>query len=533
MKKIFLLALLAKSMLFAQNVKLTWSPEIELKKKEFISDIIHADKTGIYYTKAKRAGMYAAAFGARPKFETVEKLSPSFSTIFSKEVTAFEDDDIAIRSIDFAKDGFLVFLSKYSRKEGGSKYFVSNMDMNANIKGTPKEYLSITEETFAKVANTFISPSYDSTKFLVLAEREQSRHNKKEEEKVILTVFNNSGTKEWQKTIKIDGKTDGAVNIIQQQIAPNGDIYFLLKEYTTEKIKETIKDANGNKTPGYKFRVLKVTDKGATVKNFAVDLGKSYINSADIKINTQNNNLICSGFYNDQDNEVLKGLFYFEIDNTGNVTRKNNKDFPQEFVEEFKKNKGTKKDKKNNDDDDLGLSKSFTVDKVYARADGGAYLLAEFYYTYTRCYTTSSGTRCNTYYIHNDILTVNISADGTIDWFHRIPKKQTEVNIHKYSSYISTMYKDNLYVLFNDNPKNQEIEEDEKSATTANYKKAVCMLQKIDKDKNVTKKELFKNEDLEKILCPFASRVLSENTIILFADRYRDNDAKLGKIVIE
>ena len=62
------------------------------------------------------------------------------------------------------------------------------------------------------------------------------------------------------------------------------------------KIKETIKDANGNKVPGYKFRVLKATDKGATVKNYAVDLGQSYINSADIKINTQNNNLICSGF---------------------------------------------------------------------------------------------------------------------------------------------------------------------------------------------------------------------------------------------
>ena len=49
---------------------------------------------------------------------------------------------------------------------------------------------------------------------------------------------------------------------------------------------------------------------------------------------------------------MLKGLFYFEIDNGGTVIKKNNKDFPQEFVEEFKKNKGTKKDKKNNDDDE-------------------------------------------------------------------------------------------------------------------------------------------------------------------------------------
>jgi len=528
-----LIVLCIQGIVNAQNVKLTWSPEIDLKKKVFISDIIHADKSGIYFTTAKSAGMYATAFGVKPKFKTVEKLSPTFTPIYSKEVTAFDDDDYVINEMDYAKNNFLIFLNTYSRKEGGSRYYVSSMDMNANVSGSPKEYLNITEDNFAKVANLSISPSYDSTKFLVLAERVQSKKYKKEAEKVILTVFNNKGVKEWQKNIEIENKTDGSVNIMQQQIEPNGDIFFLLKEYTTDKIKETIKDANGKKIPGYKFRILKVTGNGATTKYYEVDLGNKYLNSADIKVNMQNNNLICSGFYNDQDNEVLKGLFYFEIDNSGTVIKKNTKDFPQDFVEEFKKNRGTKKDKKNNDDDDLGLSKSFTVDKVYARADGGAYLLAEFYYSYTRCYTSSSGTTCNTYYFHNDILTVNIGSDGTIDWFYRIPKRQTEVNIHKYSSYISTMYKDNLYVLFNDNPKNEDIEEDEKSANTVKFKKSVCTLQKIDKDKNVTKKELFKNEELEKILCPFKSRVLSDNVIILYADKYRDNDPKLGKIVIE
>ncbi|MBK8353760.1 MAG: hypothetical protein IPL21_19565 [Saprospirales bacterium] len=39
-------------------------------------------------------------------------------------------------------------------------------------------------------------------------------------------------------------------------------------------------------------------------------MGKLYINSADLKINTQSNNLVCSGFCNDQDNEVLKGFAF-------------------------------------------------------------------------------------------------------------------------------------------------------------------------------------------------------------------------------
>jgi hypothetical protein len=528
MKKIILILLFIPLLIQAQTVKLTWSNEIENKKKVFISDIIHADNTGIYYTTAERHGGLYGAF--RPTmFNAIEKISTNFSPIYKKDIPAFEEDFV-INEIDFAKTNFLVFLSHYSRKEGGSKYYVSTIDMNGNLKGSPKQYLSITEENFAKVANLSISPSHDSTKFLVLAEREQSRHNKKEEDKISLTVFNNLGEKQWQKFIAVSNKLDGEIKIVQQQISPNGDVYLLLKEYLTEKTKETIKDDNGKKVPGYKYRIVKISNSGNTTKDYAVDLGKSYINSADLKINTQSNNVICSGFYNDQDNEVLKGLFYFEIDNSGAVVRKNNKDFPQEFVEEFKKNKGTKKDKKNNDDDDLGLAKSFRIDNIHARPDGGAYLISEFYQLVI---TTSSKGYTTYHYYSNDIIVVNIGVDGTIDWFHRIPKRQHEINQYKYSSYLSMVSNGKLFVLFNDNPRNLEIDDDEKSAgVVGSFKKTNCMLHIIDVTGKAVKQELFKNDEIETTLCPRYSRVIDENTIILYAEKGRNSDVKLGKIAI-
>jgi len=529
MKKIFLLALFAQSIAFAQNVKLTWSPEVEKERKEFISDIIHADNSGIYYTMAERhKGLYG---GLRPSmFKTVEKISPNFSTIFSKEITAF-DEDYVINDIKYAKNNFLFFASKYTRKEGGSKYYVVNMDMNGNIKGTPKEYLSIDEDNFAKVAKLSIVPAYDSTKFLVLAEREQSKRNKKEEEKIILTVFNNLGEKEWQKNISISNKLDGEIKIQQQQIAPNGDIYFLLKEYLTEKIKETIKDDKGNKVPGYKYRIVKITNKGNTTKDFSIDLGDKYVNSADLKINTQSNNLIVSGFYNDQDNEVLRGLFYLEVDNSNAVIKKDSKDFPQDFIDEFKKNGGTKKDKKNNDDDDLGLKKGFRVDKIYPRENGGAYLVSEFYQLVIVTTMTSSGPRFTYHYYNNDIIAASIGADGTIGWFNRIPKRQHEINSHIFSSYVSTVYDDKLYILFNDNPKNMEIDDDEKSAgVLGNFKNTNCVMHAIDSTGKDIKKELFKNNLIETTLRPMESVVINENTIILYAQKGKN--VKLGKLVI-
>ncbi|MDB5227573.1 MAG: hypothetical protein JWN78_1766 [Bacteroidota bacterium] len=542
MKRFFLLLTFVQVVAFAQNIKLTWSPEIDNKKRVYINDIIHTDNTGIYYTTIeKKGGMFG--YYKPATFKSVDKISSNFAPVFSKEFTAF-DKDFAVQDIYYAKNNFLIFLSRHEKKSDETKYYVANMDMNGSV-GTAKEYFTANSATFAEAASNSFSYSYDSTKFLILSERGYVpyggwgayRHGnkaQKEDEKEIITVLNSDGTKAWQKAIVIENKEDRDIYISQQAVAPNGDAFFLLKEYKDDKRRETIRDESGKKVPGYKYRLLKVSNNGNTLKYYDINLGNLYLNSADIKINTQTNNLICSGFYNDQDNEVLKGLFYLEIDNTGNIIKKNNKDFPDDFIAEFKKHKETTKDRKNNPDKDDGLSKSFRVDKVYTRPDGGAFLLSEFYYSYRVCTTSSNGmTTCHVHYISNDILVVNIGADGKIDWFHRIPKRQHEVDFYNFSSYVSTVYNNKLYILFNDNPKNEDNEDDEKSANTVRFKKSVCMIHAIDKDEKVTKQELFKNDDIETVLRPTSSRVMNDNVIILYAEKFRDNDVKLGKIVID
>ena len=531
MKKILTIMMILPSFLFAQTAKLTWSPELEIKKKTYIDDIIHTDSSGIYYTTVERQGGLYGGMRA-PKSESIEKISTNFKPIFSKQNTALAED-YRPNGMFFAKTNFLNFMSYYTRKQGGSKYYVTTTDLNGNTSPDSKEYLSINEDNFAKVANLSIVASHDNSNFLVVAEREASRKNLKEDGKISLTVLSNTGDKIWQRFLNISNKLDGQINIIQEQITPNGTVYLLLKEYLTEKNKETIKDNNGKKVPGYKYRIIRLSENGANTKDFAIDLGKLYINSADLKINAQSNNLVCSGFYNDQDNEVLKGLFYFEIDGSGNTIKKNNKDFPQDFVEEFKKNKGTKKDKKNNDDDDLGLAKSFRIDKIFARKDGGAYLVSEFYELVISTSYSKYGTTTTYHYFSNDILVVDVDSDGSIDWFNRIPKRQHEINQYKYSSYISALIGDKLAVVFNDNPRNLEIEDDEKSAGVyGSFKKTNCMMYLIDKTKTTTKKELFRNNEIETILCPMKSRVVDENTIILYAEKGKNNDVKLGKLTI-
>jgi len=551
MKRLFLFFTVCTLVLTmnAQEVKLTWSPEIELKRKESISDIIYADKTGLMYTTVERKGGMMG-FYKPTTFKSVEKLSSNFSPVFSKEITAF-DDDYAIQDFYYIKNHFLIFVNKHFKKEDQTKYYVANMDMNGNINGNAKEYFTANKDDFSETASFSYYYSPDSTHLLAVAERSVSfqgsgfgfkalksyKSNMKKEMKFEIIDIDNTGKKLWNKTIQIENKEDRSVVIEQKAINAKGDIFFLIKEYKSDKPKETIKDESGKKVPGYTYYVLKISDKGQTTKKFNVDMGKLYINSADLKINKKNDNAIISGFYNDQDNEVLKGLFYFEIDNSNAVINKNSKDFPDDFIQEFKKHKETKKDKKNNDNDEDGLAKKFTVDEILPREDGGAYLTSEYFYRYVVTTTTYNGnstrTVTTTYYNYFDILVVNITPEGKIDWFYRVPKRQTEVNIIRYSSYISTVYGNNLYLLFNDNAKNMDIDSDEKAKATTNFKKGSCAMIKIGTDKSTSNKELFKNDDLEKILVPKKSVKMADNSIILFTDKYRDNDPKLGKLEIE
>lgn len=116
MKKITLLALCIQAVVaFGQDFKLTWSSEIDNKKKVYINDIIHTDNSGIYYTTVQQKGGMMGAYKPTT-FKTVEKISPSFSPLFSKEFTAFTED-YEVENILYAKKQFLIFLSKHEKKK--------------------------------------------------------------------------------------------------------------------------------------------------------------------------------------------------------------------------------------------------------------------------------------------------------------------------------------------------------------------------------------------------------------------------------
>ncbi|WNJ16991.1 hypothetical protein [Pontibacter sp. G13] len=183
-----------------------------------------------------------------------------------------------------------------------------------------------------------------------------------------------------------------------------------------------------------------------------------------------------SGFYSQWSRggivgyEGIAGTYFIRIDKfTGEVLTQTTAEFGKEFAGTILKEKKAEQGKL--------VPNRFYPKEIIPRADGGAIMLAEMYWAVDN---QAIGVATVDHY-YGPIIISNVNPDGTIEWVKSIPKLQnstelqidlgvlllgTELNfgfsywirVSKdptvYHSYVVGMEEDQIYLLFNDNPKN-------------------------------------------------------------------------------
>jgi hypothetical protein len=177
----------------------------------------------------------------------------------------------------------------------------------------------------------------------------------------------------------------------------------------------------------------------------------------------------------------------------------------------------------------------YDLDKLLVGKDGSAMLIGEQYFVRTVTSTTMmngvASTRTTYHYYYNDIITVKVDPSGQIQWAQKIPKSQHTVNDGGfYSSYTMALVKGKLCFLFNDSPKNLE---EETKGRPANYnaKKSVVVIASLDQKGNVTKQPIFNAVDAEVIMRPKVCEQISNNEIILFGQRKKNQ--QFARLIFE
>lgn len=491
------------------NANATWGPTYKMPSK-LSTRIVCEDESGFYVLRSQRRaskGIILERFDKKMNMKYSEELVIPKK---DKDVMLFED-------VVYINKQLVLLTSYFDRKSKKNFYFAFPIDDKGKV-GSKFKLLDENTTDGKNSSNYDFTLSKDTTKLLLYY---NPPFDKKGEEKFHYKVFDNAFNLIWEKEVELPYK-DKLVAINDYIIDNDANVFMLLTISPDRKKGEKETKVEQAK----KFMVLSYKHKTGKFEQYEIKLKNKWIESIDYDYNPSLNQLVLGGFYSD-DFKVgtVNGLFYMKLDiNSGDVKVSSTKPFDKEFMADMI---GEKKAEKGQ-----GLG-NFVIRQFFAKKDGGAYIVAEQYFVVVHTYTNpKTGVTTTTYtYYYNDIIVANINPKGEIDWLKKITKKSADRSGYYLSYAINyNKEKDNLNIIFNDNPKNIELykKDPNKLKLVGNLKKAVATWVSINSEGNIKRVPLFTSKDLGKIILQPKINMRSEDDITVYG--IKGKEYKFGKI---
>jgi len=234
-----------------------------------------------------------------------------------------------------------------------------------------------------------------------------------------------------------------------------GSLYFFKNYHGTGNYKTSLICYDANKAyDSYEYLI-------DTTKLLIIP-GRGELSTSTITFDKAGNMIIVGEFIK---HDLLTGYYFVKINTTTKQTIESKlNEFPENFINQFRTTKQIKKGK------DAVVPRGFNKIKLIVKEDGGVIGIAEMYTRgeLTRRVKQGSFTtvqHVGEFYIYNDIIAINLNADGTMLWANRIPRNQ--ICKYKYVndigrdlvyfSHFVTLSNDKLFIGYNDTPSNVSI----------------------------------------------------------------------------
>ena len=502
--KIFTFMLLIHSA-FSQNVQtptVTWGPKARVSKKEILNQIIGTDKSGTYFLKTK--------YGFAGKV-LIEKVGVNLEQLQRQELDlSYNKHQMTLEKVEFRNDEILLFTTFNNKRD--KKHYLFLRHINKESLQPTGEPLKVAEINYTghkkwNIGSYHFKMSRDDSKLLVYY---NLPYDSEAYEKFGLHVFDEKNKQIWTKKIQLPEKENefaigdftvdnwGDVHLIGRKISRSKKT--IKKGFIIQRLKEVTEYS-------YQPEILSLKSQGRNFKRFKIDIGDKNIADMEITVNNHRE-ILCSGYYTAPNEFGIAGAFYLRIDI---LTRKIKKQsfikFGQDILTQDLSPKERKKLEKNPNSKAPQLSR-YKVKELVLRGDGGVILIGQQEYEYitTSTHTDQNGNTYTTttyHYISNDILVVNISPDGEIDWAKKIPKRQHTTNDRGfYSSYYLVVTPTKLNFIFNDHIKNIEAPVEGIVRQFSGGKYGAVAIASLDSKGKYKKELLFRSKDIKTIIRP-------------------------------
>jgi hypothetical protein len=277
--------------------------------------------------------------------------------------------------------------------------------------------------------------------------------------------------------------------------------------------------SEADKSASSLHRVVVYHGQGNEVSNYDFDLGAKVSNRLDIRINDRMQ-LMCVGFYADSRTSCPEGTVFFSVNTrSGEQGEVLFNEFPADFLTDGYTEKKVAKGKKLFENGKGGGVYDYRIRDHVVRDDGGIVLVSEQFAAWPVgvAYDPREG---GSHY--KDIVAVSYTAGGTVDWNVRISKEQVApLGAGRYASYVMAVESDNVYFLFNDDPKNLELKNATRPEAAAYTHPYDLMIVKVSSEGSTTKKCLHDHNDDYKVesfrMMPLLSGQITNNEVVISA----------------
>lgn len=432
------------------------------------------------------------------------------------KVTPYRELKRHISKSIIVKDQIYLFFEATDKKSNTHLLLMEELNMNTLLP--QGKITKIDEISFEKRRNqgTFtIVRSNDKSKILLYKDLP---YEKDANEKYELTVFDEKMNKIWNSPIEMP-YNDKDLAIQSVFIDNDGDVVVSAKKWNDIKSKD-ISRSERKANYYYDYILLFVGNKGKEIKEFQLDIEKKWITDAKFRLQ-DDGKVVAGGFYSEKSGYGIKGVFFVSIDKT---TQKLSKYSLKEFSVDFLYAKMSEKQKakavkKEEEGKGRGLLE-FTFRELVLREDGGILLMAEQNYVVVNCTTDPrTGTqRCTYTYYYNDIVVINVSPSGDIEWTNWVPKRQVSGSPY-YLSYDLHVSNSKMYFVFNDNIKNYQLPKDElikKMFAFNNFKKGVLTVVTMDLSGNQEREVIAVKDKDGLFFVPNVGRQIDSDESIIF-----------------
>jgi len=500
--------------LSAQDVKIENGSQFKVTSLETIQTVINVEEgQSSFLTKSGLLGR---------KFRVLN-LDGSLNLESKHEIELPKIEGKKVKFISAQKLGESVyFMSRYYDRKAKTYYlFASELDpTNGKFKRHLEAMSLKTEKSIS--GNPFaITRSIDSTKVLISVKYRTKRNEKV---RYGFKVVNNDMSEVWSKDVVFD-EPGKEFSLIDTEIDKNGNIHLVARMLMTRAEK---KDSDV-KSRSY-VDVYSYFHKEDVLKQYKLGFTNEIIRTIDLDVN-EDNELIGMGFYSDkkvQFGDSYKGFFFLKINpDTKEVVVSKKTAFSKDLIAELiGKRKGERKAKK-------GKFPTYVVRKSIPLSNGGYAVVAE-HYVYSRLVTRNSKGQqvVNERWLFGNVVVMYMDKEGNMTTASVLKKKQTcsarngngtaSIELAYYG--ISVMEKDNnIYLLYNEDPKNEARLKEGKKTKNVKQKTSVTMLMTFTPDGEIHGNVLFKSKDkkagVKMPLMPRSYQQYSEGATILFGKK--------------